>query len=183
MSESSRISTPVIREFEYRPNRLQTALLFVLASAGEAMFCYFAVFLNQPVNVRGFQLTAAQARLLMAGFAVIGPIGLVALGAPLVSSMIHKRRIALTKESLILPKPSWHGLSTAEIEVPYASIISTTICPFIGKSLLLRLELESGAISIPNNMFPKRTDFDTFADLLSDARKATAERTSAAQDE
>lgn len=177
MTEPSEISNPVICEFEYRPNRLQTALLFALVCAGEAMFCYLALFLDQPVNVRGIQLTAEQARMVIGGFAFVGPIGVVALGSLLVSGIVHKRRIVLTHDSLILPKPSWHGLSTSEIEVPFTRIVGVIRFPMSGNALCLKLELESGAIAIPCNMFPQRPNFETLVVLLVDAdKKAIEER-------
>ena len=178
MSEPSRPLKCVIREFDYRPNRLQTLVLFLLACAGEAIFCYLACNLDEPVDVKGFRLTARQGRLLMTGFAFLGPIGLLALGSALVSSLFQQRRVAITEDSLILPKPTWHGLGTTEIEVPFATIKAATVCPFIGNSRLLRVEREAGAISIPNNMFPQRRDFEELVTLLSAARNAAAERMS-----
>ncbi|MBM3968787.1 MAG: hypothetical protein FJ302_02835 [Planctomycetes bacterium] len=179
MSDSTRTFGRVICEFEYRPNRLQTLVLFLLACGGEVMFCYLAVKIDQPVNVRGFQITPQQARLLMTALALLAPTGVLALGGLMVSSLFQQRRLVLTDESVILPKPSWHGLSSAEIELPFEAIKATAICPFIGSTRLLRLDREIGAISIPSNMFPNRRDFEELVVLLSDARNAAAERTSA----
>ena len=50
-------SSPILKQFDYRPNKWQSVLLFGLALAGATLLTFFAFTLNRPVNVMGIQLT------------------------------------------------------------------------------------------------------------------------------
>ena len=162
-----RIDRPVVREFEYRVNRLQVATLLVLACAGAVLCAYFAVYAKGGAKARGIELSETAFRVLAGIVAVLSPVGLGCLAAGLVGSWTHRQRIGFTADSLILPKPSWHALSTDEIEIPYSDILSASIEPWSTGTRMIVLACRTGPLIIPSTMIPRRRDFDELAAELS----------------
>jgi hypothetical protein len=158
-------------EFAYSPNRAATVAVTCLATAGTVLLTYLAFTLDQPINGRGIQLTVRQGRILFGVFPCLMPIGLIPLFALLYASFAFKRRVALTSQSIILPKPTRMGLSREEIEISFASIRRAVRMPFIGSTEVLRIEYENGVVNIPSNMF---TSSRWFAELCELVAKATA---------
>lgn len=165
-------SKTIIRHFDYRANRLQTVLLTCLVAAGVGLFWYFALFYDRPVDARGFHFTARQFRILAGIMGTVTPIGLAMMLWMCVSSFRLTRRVALTADSIILPKPSRSGMSQDEIEIPYRSIASVSVEPFMtGTKVLLIVYDERGikTVMIPSNMFPDRRQFESLGALLNAA--------------
>lgn len=175
------ISMPVLREFDYRPNRLLMVFLFLLCSLGWVLMGYIALGGLNPggMNICGIKLTEKQTRIVFGVFAVLGAvIGRPLMGALMVSSFTRKRRIALTRDSIIFPKPTRMGLSMEEVELPFRQIRACEVVTWSWPTKALVLHIEPGAVPIPRGMvststvfilsvmFPSREAFDTFAALL-----------------
>ena len=160
------VNKPVVREFTYRGNRLQLAMLLVLAVCGVPILGYLAMHVDQGTDIKGIELTTAQFRLLLGGLAVCGLFASALMGFALYSSFQHEGRVALTRDSVILPKPNRLGIPIDEIELPLARIRAVQVVPFIGKTLVLQIIHDEGILSVPSNMFPNRRDFDTFGELV-----------------
>jgi hypothetical protein len=163
------LPSKVIREFDYRPHRLRTVFVFLLALAGAVLFVYFALCWDGPLDAGFFELTEPQARILFGILAVLSPLGLIPLGGVMYVAYACDRRVAITGSSLILPRPTAMGLSCDEIEIPLRSILHTSICDFIGSTKLLRIQWESGTIHIPSNMFHDRKVFADMVEYLCEA--------------
>ncbi len=151
---------PVLKQFDYRPHRWKTVGLFLLAFGGTVLLTYFAIAIDEPLRVRGFQLSQTQARILFGAFAALSPIGLFGLGAMVYVAFVFDRRVALTDKQLILPRPTRLGLSRQEIQIPWDAISQTSVCDFIGTTKLLRLIYAGRVVNIPSNMFRRRAEFD-----------------------
>jgi hypothetical protein len=164
------MSSQIVHEFPYRPNRLTTAALFAMALCGSFLVGYFALYPgNTPVKASGFELTPAQFHAVMIVFAPIVSIGAVGLGALLVYSFIGKSRITFTKESVIIPKPTRIGVSSQVLEIPFNEIRAVNIKTFTGGTKLLEIVHTSGQAFLVNNMFPTRRDFEAVRRLSSEA--------------
>ena len=166
------MSNPVLREFRYRLNPIQQMLLLPLAGCGFALFLYFAIFpLPKPGKVSGIELSPQQFQMLSGALAVLGLIGLGFLAVGLVSSLTHKNRIALTADSIILPKPDWWGNAWGEeeMELRFDEITSTKVVPFVGYAVRLEIIHSGGKVGIPSNMFRSRQEYNLLAQLLSAA--------------
>jgi hypothetical protein len=162
-----RIDRPVVREFEYRVNRIQAAGLLLLACGGTALLAYFAVYAQGGVKARGIELSETVFRVLAGILAVLSPFGVGCLAASLIGSWTNRQRIAFTADSLILPEPSWHGLSTDEIEIPYADILAVSVEPYSTGTRMIVLACRSRTLMILSNMIPRRRDFNELAAELS----------------
>jgi hypothetical protein len=161
---------PVV-EFDYRPKRAATMAVTCLAVAGAGLLTYFAFTLDRPINVKGIQLTARQCRILFGTIACLTPIGLIPLIALVYAAFAFERRVALTSTSILLPKPTRMGLSREEIEIPFVSIRSAARTPFMGRTEVLRIDHDGGAVSIPSNMF---ADSGHFSQLCAMVQKAVS---------
>ena len=162
-------SSPILKQFDYRPNKWQSVLLFGLALAGATLLTFFAFTLNRPVNVVGIQLTPEQGRMLLGAFSAFSPIGLFCLGAMVYVAFSYDRRVALTDTHLILPKPTRMGLSRDEIHIPLESISLVGVRDFIGTAKLLRIDHSNGVVNIPSNMFRNITIFHEMCQTIEDA--------------
>lgn len=163
------MSSPVIREFRYRLSRVQLLLPLPLAAGGAVLFLYFAFCPPQkPVEFHGIELSPAQFRAIMGTFAAITPIGLGFLAVALVSSFTHHSRIALTADSIILPKPDRWGNAWGEeeMELRFNEITAINVVPFVGYAVRLEIAHNGGTIGIPSNMLPNRPEFDLLTQLL-----------------
>lgn len=156
----------ILREFEYRPNRIALLVLFALACGGEGLFCYFAIYADRGVNVNGLQLTRHQFRVSMGALAVISSVGLIALALSLKLSFIRIGRIAFTEKSIIVPKLGRLGIPSGEIEISCDEIISVSRQPFMGQTEALRIESDHGTVFLPSNMLPSREAFEASSVLL-----------------
>ena len=161
--------SPVLKQFDYRPRRWQTVALFLLALAGGLVLTYFAITTDGPVDFRGFQLTQRQARILFGVVAALMPFGLICLGGMVYVDFAYDRRVALTGDHLILPRPTRMGFSRDEIQIPFDAISLVTIHTFIGSTKLLRLDHTGGAVSIPSNMLRTRAEFDELCAAVQEA--------------
>lgn len=132
---------------------------------------YFAVFLDGPIQIHGFRLNQLQGKIFFGVFAVLSTVGLCCLCTMVFAAFVHKRRVALTKTHLILPKPTRMGLSRNEIQIPFDAIAFMAVGKFIGRTQLLRLEYLDGTIHIPSNMLRNREEFD---DLCQAVRQFSA---------
>lgn len=166
------MSSPVLREFRYRLSRVQLVVMFPLVVCGAALFLYFAIYPPQkPVMVHGIQLSPAEFRIVMGVFAAMAPVGLGFMAVALVSSFTHHSRIALTANSIILPKPDWWGNSWGEdeMELQFDEITSVDVVPFVGRAIRLEITHSEGKVGIPSNMLSNRREFDLLAQLLATA--------------
>jgi hypothetical protein len=164
------MSSQVVREFPYRPNRIKTAALFALALCGNILAGFFALYPgNDPVKASGFELTPAQFHAVMLVLAVILPLGTIMLAALLIYSFVGKTRIIFMTESIIIPKPNRLGVSSHVLEIPFKEIRSVNIKDFMGGTKLLEIDHASGRAFLGNNMFPTSRDFEAVCTLLSAA--------------
>lgn len=136
-------------QFVYRPNRFLVVALFLLCVTGEGVFCYFA-FANRDA--------------LASVIAVVGSVGVIALGAMVVSAFLQERRVVFTQDGLILPKPHWTGLSSDEIQIAYGDIVDLQFVP-----AGLVLNHRQRKFFLVKQMFPSRHDFDRATALLVEA--------------
>jgi hypothetical protein len=151
---------PTIVEFDYRPNPRLVSGLFLLALAGTALFGYFSFRIEGGANIRGVALTEQQLRWLFRVLLVLSPIGLAALGSAVYVAWFGRQRIALTRESLLVPKPTRLGLTSEELEIAFAEILDVSVRDFIGSARVLRIEHAAGEVSIASNMFRSKRTFD-----------------------
>src|SRR6266478_4626007 len=61
------------------------------------------------------------------------------LGAYVILAFSRNRRIALTHESLLVPKPTFFHLASQEIEIPFAEISSIAVRQFAGRAKSLQI--------------------------------------------
>jgi hypothetical protein len=163
------MSGPVLREFRYRLNPWQYAVLLPLAAGGAGAFLYFAICPpSGPVTVEGLELTPTQCRVVMAVLAAIAPVGVASLALGLISSLLYPGRIALTADSIILPKPKWWGTASGDesMELRFSDIRSAQVMPFVARTVHLRITHHGGRVSIFSNMLPSRQEFDLLAQLV-----------------
>lgn len=166
-SISSRDVPPdLIREFDYRPHRLKTLFLFLLATIGSCLLACLAVTWEGPVPILGFRLTQAQGRVLFGTIAALSPLGLVALGGLVYIAFAYNRRVAVTTTSLILPRPTRLGLSCDEIQIPLKSISRMRVRDFIGSTKMIRIQYDGNVVHIPGNMLRDKKTFEDLADML-----------------
>jgi hypothetical protein len=163
-------SSPVLRQFDYRPVRWQSVAIFALALSGAVLLTFLAFTLDRPVNVSEVELTPEQGRMLFGAFAALSPISLFALGAMVFVAFTYDRRIALTNTHVILPKPTRIGLSRDEIQIPLESISQVSVQDyFIGTTKMLRLDHSAGVVNIPSNMFRNISIFHEMCRTIEDA--------------
>ena len=170
------VSSPILKQYDYRPHKWQTAALFLLALGGELLLAYFALFLDGPINVRGFRLNQTQGRIFFGVFAVFSSIGLFSLGAMVYVAFAYDRRVALTRTHVILPKPTRMGLSRDEIHIPFDTIGFVSVDEFIGATRLLRLDYSNGTVSIASNLFRNREEFEDLCRSVQEAVASAAQR-------
>jgi len=162
-------TAPILKQYDYRPRKLQVIVLFLLASTGVAISVYFASTHQGPFDAKGLRLTQVQSRIL---FGVAA--GICSLSVPLLGSMVYvafayDRRIALTADYLILPRPTRMGLSRDEIQIPFDQVLLVSVHKFIGPTMLLRLDYLGGVVSVPSNMISRRAEFDQLCRDVEDA--------------
>ena len=165
MRERVVITKPAVREFEYRPNKLVTILLFFLVCGGEAMFVYYSFGREEGEMVNGIEELA---RLIFRTVACIGPISILGMGWSVVFSFTSRLRIALTTDSLIAPRGGWRRWSD-EIEIPFASIRSAHANSVGPGTMVLVILHDTGKFTVPSTMFPKRSEFNILVAKLSAA--------------
>lgn len=158
--EDGKTEKGTIQEFAYRPNRLLAVAIFPLACGGYAILAWLALFGTEGLHFFGVDLTPGQTRVFYGIFALLSPIGMIALGMNLIVSLREPRRVALTEEALIVPKLDWTHLSRDELEIPLSQIASTTVVPFVGKELMLQIIHAEGSIPLFSNMFRSRQEFE-----------------------
>jgi hypothetical protein len=166
-----RISTPVVEEFAYRPHPAFAIGLFLVGCAGTALLGYLAI--NPPEggirSVRGIELTAEQTRWLLRILCLLSPISLVGMGALVYVSLFSDRRVALTRKSIILPKPTWTGISCDEIEIPFSEITGVALADDMAGVHLLRIDHAGGKVCVAGNMFRSRRVFDEMVQAVTSA--------------
>jgi len=169
-------SSPIIKEFDYCPHPLPTVALFLLASAGAAMFGYMSMHVQGGANIRGIQFTEEQQRWFFRILLLLSPIGLVPLGISVFLAVFRKRRISLSRDSLVLPKPTLLSLSSEEIEIRFANIKSVAVRDFVGSAKLLRIEYTDGVVDIFSNMFRGKMMFEEVTNAVTAATEEHEER-------
>lgn len=155
----------VFKEFEYRPRRLQTIVLFLLCCGGLALFGYFSMYAEGGV-IHGVRLTKMQQRAFFFTFFVLSSPSLLLFGALVLAAFFRPRRIAFTLESIMLPKKAGYGLSTAEIEIPFTDIRNVVVRPISGQSKVLRIEHSGGVILVPSDYLRNKQTFQEVADFV-----------------
>ena len=100
---------------------------------------------------------------------VVVPIGLLMSGAMVFVSLFRDRRVALTRYSLIMPRPTRIGLSCDEIEVPFSEIRDVAVGDSIGSTKVLLIQHTGGTLHIPSNMFRSRREFDRLVQAVRSA--------------
>jgi len=156
----------IIREIPYRPNRLKMLLFFLLGCVGVGVWVYFALYANQPVNIRGVRLTAAQFRLLLRVLAPLPAAGFVILSLLLFRTFTRTQRVAFTKDSIIVPAPSRIGLSGEEVEICYEDIWKVVSERSLGVCFA-NIVHKRGSAVLHATMFPSRRDFESVVAYVS----------------
>ena len=139
------------RRFPLRPNRFLSVFLLLLATGGEAMFCYMAVELDS---------------VLFLVMAVLGPIGIVGIGVSVFRAFFGKECVVLTESEIILPKVNRLGFYTGAICVAFRDITEVRIGP---NGVCVRHT--QGRFCLNNFMFPTRRDYDSVTSLLATSFK------------
>lgn len=140
------METPPPHEFLYRPNRVMAVLLASLAVVGFVLACVLATATRDPIFV---------------ALAAVSPIGAVFMSPFLVAAFARPRRVVITNEAIIVPKPHWSGLSPSEVQITFNDITSIRI-----NSFGIGAYHSQGVFSLPRIMFASRRDFDCAAEML-----------------
>ncbi|HVW00665.1 MAG TPA: hypothetical protein VHB77_10005 [Planctomycetaceae bacterium] len=140
--------------------------MLMMAIAGSIMCAYFAMYAKGGAKARGIELSETAFRVLAGLVAVLSPFGVGCLAASLIGSWTCRQRVGLTEDSVILPQPSWHGLSSEEIEIPYADIVSVSVEPWSTGSRVILLACRDRPLVIPSVMIPRRRDFNELFEAL-----------------
>ena len=159
----------IIIQFEYRPQRIKLIAVTILATTGVALLTYCTLTLSGPIDVKGFRLSRQQGRVFFGVFACLSAAGLVPLLTGVWVSVFRDRRVALSSQSIVLPKPSLTGLSCKEIEIAFVSIYSVQICDFIGGCKLISMDHQDGVTCIPSNMIADSLRFVQLYELIREA--------------
>jgi hypothetical protein len=166
-----RISTPVVEEFAYRPHPAFAIGLFLCGCAGAALLGYFSF--HPPEggfrSARGIELTAEQTRWLLRIAFLASLIGLLGMGSLVWVSLFSDRRVALTRRSLIVPKPTWTGISCDEIEIPFSEITGVALADDMAGVHVFRIDHAGGKICVAGNMFRSRRVFDEMVQAVTSA--------------
>ena len=153
-----RISKPVLREYPYRIGRGPAVAMAILIPSGTLVIGFFALHAREGANLRGIGLSPDQFRLMLGVVGLLSLFSWFLMGQIVVDSFVGSRRVAITRDSLILPRPSRSGMSKDEVELPFERIQAVGIAPFIGKTRIIRIVHDDGVIAIPGNML-RRDDF------------------------
>jgi hypothetical protein len=167
------MSSPVLREFPYRLNPIPSiVLLLVMGCCATGLFLYFAICrLSQVVVLGNIEMTPTQVQLVMGTLAALTLMGTIFAVRRTLANPESAGRIALTADSIILPKPNEWGTAWGEeeMELPLDDVISAEVVPFVGYAVQLRITYSGGQVGIPSNMLPTRRDFNLLSQLLSAA--------------
>jgi hypothetical protein len=163
-NQAMKVESVTEREFEYRPSRPQALLLFVMVCLGQALLVWFAI--EEPKDPAQ-NLDREGFRRLMTGMACIAPLSVVGFAVVVWSSFFQKRRIALTADSIIVPKPRWHGMSNAEVEIPFGAITHFQIRRGPYRQDGIHLRYAGGKVAVLSIMIPTRREFEDLVATLS----------------
>ncbi len=137
------------QEFDIRPNRVALVILFCLSLAGEALFIYFTITLDRPLELFGKQFTPQQGRIYFGAFACLGPIGLITLFWGVYLTFTRPLLISVTDKSIILPKQTRMGYSSEQVEIPFESIQSVQLRSIALFSKLIQIKYQKSVDVIP----------------------------------
>jgi hypothetical protein len=163
------MSNEVIYQFPYRMNPVVVALVIPLVFSGAALCLYFAIYPGEKnIDFKGIPITPTQFRYLMGTIALTSPFTLFLMAKALMASLRGPLNIALTEQSIFVPKPDWWGICSGPslIELRYDDIVSAEVVPFVGRTKQLKITFLGGMVGIPSNMLPTRRDFDLLTQLL-----------------
>jgi hypothetical protein len=155
----------LIKEFDYRPPPLRTLALFLLVCAGTALLGYFSIHAEGGSKVLGFQLTEEQTRWFFRASLLLFAPGLLLSGALVLLALFGKRHITVTPESIILPRSTWTGMSSKEIEIRFADVTNIVVTG-AGSLKLLRIYHTGGVVGVPSNMLRERQAFEQLVAVL-----------------
>jgi hypothetical protein len=165
-TEDPRLRTPSIglelRQFPYRPNRLLMVFMFLLGIGGEVLTCYIAF---------------EEHDLLVSILAIILPVGLIVMGALVVSAFTQERRVAFTKDEVIVPRRNRLGMSCGETGIAFRDMVELRVMP-MGLLLIHR----QGKYYLDRTMFPTRNTYDAVAALLLESVARFQQKEAAAKD-
>jgi hypothetical protein len=158
---------PVLHEFAYRPHRVATAVLLLLACGGMIVCGYLALYADRGAkSARGIELTREQLRLATGIVAVLSPIGITALAIHLAKACRNPRRAAITGDSIIVPADGLSHDSTDEIEIPLGEITSARVEHLLDTDYVLVIAYRGGTAKLLSERFSRRRDFHAFVSLL-----------------
>jgi hypothetical protein len=162
------MSDQISLEFRYRPSRVTAIGLFLLVCLGACLLVWAGLFADMPpARILGIQvLNARQAKVLYLIVASLSPFAVVLMFFFMICSVCGKNRVTFDVDSVTLPKPNWLGIPNRSITLPFNEIVSVERRRFIGNALMLRIIHRSGRIDLFSNMFSKRQDFETVAEIL-----------------
>jgi hypothetical protein len=126
---------------------------------------YLSTHVQGGVKVHGIQLTEEQTRWLLRIFFLLSLFFAFVIVPLLFVFLFGNQRIALTRESILLPKPTRLGLSSEESEICFADIQSIDVRAF-ASTKLLRIEYIGGVVSIMSNMLRDKRMFNDLVDSL-----------------
>ncbi len=143
----------VFKEFDYRPHRLKTLAVFLFYCGVTALVGCTWMFVKGGVVLNGIPLTETQFRRFQLTLAFLFLPVPAYTGALIFVAFFRDRRIALTLNTIILPKQSGLGLSSEEIEISFAEIASVAVWDINRWTKALRIEHRRGVVYIFSNMF------------------------------
>jgi hypothetical protein len=154
------INRTIIREFAYRPSPQKSVGILLLASCGIALIGYLSFNFEGGAEIGGLQLTERQMRWFFRVICFLSPIGLVEQVSVVYFAFFRHRRIALTDDSVILPKQRRIFQSSEEIEIRFADITNISIRILAFPVRILRIEHKGGVVAIPIERLPSRKAFE-----------------------
>ncbi len=161
-----RITTPAIREFDYRPHPALAVAMVPCCCGGIAVGWWLTFY--PPAEgigsaLRGIWLSQQQTRWLGIFLLAASPISVLAAIGLIRIAFFSERRVAITEDSLIVPRPTRMGVSCDEIEILFSEITGVALADEANGVHCLRIDHAGGKVFLAANMFRSRRVFDAMA--------------------
>ncbi len=139
-----------VQRFDIAPHRVALIILLSVCVAGELLFVYFALTLDESLNLLGIEMTPRQGRIYFGAFALFCLYGVYTVFAEVCRAFSEHRFLDLTNKSVRIPIPRSLRCSAEKYEIPYDVIESVSVRKF-GLAQLLQFTFSSGVEGLPNN--------------------------------
>jgi hypothetical protein len=164
-----RITTPAIQEFDYRPHPALAVAMIPCCCGGIAIGWWLAFY--PPVGgigseLRHIWLSQQQTRWLGTFLLAASPISVLAVIGLIRVAFFSERRVAITEDSLIVPKPTRMGVSCDEIEILFSEITRVALTNDVNGVRCLRIDHPGRKVYLAGNMFRSRGIFDAMAQAV-----------------